>query len=144
VSTGGDPNRQVIEEFRAKAGVVEEARGGYFAGKPMLLLHTTGARTGAERVNPLLYLEEGERLYVFATKGGAPHDPDWLHNLRANPDVTVEMGAETFPARATVAARAERDRVYAEMSRRHPEFADYERATPRVIPVVRVERAGSR
>ncbi len=135
-----DMNRQVTEEFRANDGVVNTAAGGFFKGKPMLLLHTTGARTGAERVNPLMYLDEGDRRYVFASKGGAPDNPDWFHNLRANPDVTVELGTESYPARAAVVTGDERDRIYAEQARAFPQFGEYEQKTTRKIPVIALDR----
>ena len=134
-------NSPVIAEFRATGGTVDEALGGYFRGKPMLLLHTTGAKTGAARLNPLLYLDEDGHRYVFATKGGDPHNPDWYHNLVANPGVTVEVGTESYPAAASVITGAERDRIYAEGARRWPQFADYERKTTRTIPVVELSRA---
>ena len=129
-------NRQVIDEFRANKGAVDEAAGGYFKGKPVLLVHTTGARTGAARVNPLMYLDEDGHRYVFASKGGAPDNPDWYYNLVANPDVTVDVGTESYPATASVITGAERDRVYAEQSRHWPQFGEYEQQTTRTIPVV--------
>jgi deazaflavin-dependent oxidoreductase (nitroreductase family) len=129
-------NKQVIEEFRANAGKV----GGNFEGSPMVLLHTTGAKTGKERVNPLMYLPEGDKVVVFASKGGAPESPDWFHNLKANPDVTMELGTETVTGRATIVDRAERDRLYAKQAAAWPQFADYEKATDRVIPVVVIEK----
>ena len=92
-------NRQLIEEFRANGGKVS----GMFAGAPLLLLTTTGARSGQPRVAPLAYTTDNGRVVVIASKGGAPTHPDWFHNLRANPEVTVELGTETFPARATIA-----------------------------------------
>lgn len=127
-----DFNRRIIEEFRANAGVV----GGGFAGAPMVLLHTVGARSGAQRVNPLVTLPQGDDLVVFASAGGAPAHPAWFHNLVANPEVTVEVGAETKRMRAHVAEGAERDRLYALQVQRMPAFADYERNTERTIPVV--------
>jgi deazaflavin-dependent oxidoreductase (nitroreductase family) len=136
VSEFNDWNRSVIEEFRANRGQL----GGAFAGGPMLLLTTTGARTGQKRVNPMMYLAEGDRLYVFASKGGAPANPDWYHNLVAHPQVTVELGDETFEATATPVTGTERDRIYAEQSRRYPMFAEYQQKTKRTIPVVELER----
>src|SRR5262245_19273567 len=127
-----DWNKKIIEEFRANQGRV----GGSFEGAPLLLLHTTGRRTGAERVNPVMYLREGDRVYVFGSKGGAPNHPDWYHNLLADPNVTVELGTQTYPARAEVITGAEPDRIYAKPSRRHPGFAEYQRSTRRVIPVI--------
>ncbi len=131
-----DWNRSVIEEFRANHGKL----GGAFAGGPMLLLRTKGAKTGQERVNPMMYLAEGDKLYVFASKGGAPTNPDWYHNLVAHPQVTVELGDETFPATATPVTGAERDRIYAEQSRRYPMFGEYQQKTRRTIPVIALER----
>jgi deazaflavin-dependent oxidoreductase (nitroreductase family) len=128
-------NRDVIEEFRANEGRV----GGRFEGAPMVLLHTTGARTGQERVNPLMYLPDGGRVVVFASKGGAPENPDWYYNLVANPDVTIELGSETRPATARVAGPDERDTLYAEQARRYPQFAEYQKLTTRKIPVVVLE-----
>lgn len=132
-----DWNTGIIEEFRANEGRV----GGRFEGRPLLLLHTTGARSGAERVNPLMYLRDGERLVVFASKGGAPTHPDWYHNVRANPEASVEIGTDRFPVRARVATGQERDALYAEQSRRYPMFAEYQEGVDRTIPVVILERA---
>lgn len=137
MSDPNDWNARIIEEFRTNEGRV----GGNFAGAPVLLLHTRGARSGAERVNPMMYLEENGRRYVFASKAGAPTNPDWYHNLVANPDVTVEMGAETFPARAVVLIGAERDRVYARQAELYPGFREYQERTRRVIPVVELVRS---
>lgn len=131
-----DWNARIIEEFRANEGRV----GGQFAGAPVLLLHTKGARTGQERVNPMMYLEGDGTIYVFASKAGAPTNPDWYHNLVANPEVTVELGTETFTARARVLDRAERDRVYARQAELYPGFAEYEAKTDRVIPVIALDR----
>jgi deazaflavin-dependent oxidoreductase (nitroreductase family) len=130
-------NSKIIEEFRANQGQV----GGPFAGAPVLLLHTTGARTGLERVNPMMYLEDGGRTYVFASNSGADTDPDWYHNLVANPDVTVELGAQTFAATARPVAGPERDRIYAIQAERVPGFAAYAVKTTRVIPVVEIVRS---
>jgi deazaflavin-dependent oxidoreductase (nitroreductase family) len=129
-------NRQIIEEFRANQGVV----GGQFAGAPILLLHTTGARSGQERVNPMMYLDLDGHRYVFASKAGADSHPDWYHNLVANPQVTVEVGTETYEATAVVVSGADRDRIYAEQARRFPGFAEYQQKTTRVIPVVELVR----
>lgn len=132
-------NRSVIEEFRANEGRL----GGYFEGQTVLLLHTTGAKTDAERVNPLVYLPgEGDRVYVFASKAGAPHNPDWYHNLTANPAVRMDLGTSTAAGVATeVADRAERDRLYAAQVERVPGFADYEKSTTRLIPVIAIDPA---
>lgn len=131
-------NLRVIEEFRANGGRV----GGDFEGVPVLLLHTTGARSGEERVTPLVYQRDGERLCVFGSRGGSPQHPAWYHNVLAHPDVTAEVASETFAARATVLEGEERQRVFDRQKARYPAFADYERsAEGRVIPVVALERA---
>ncbi|MGO8872005.1 MAG: nitroreductase family deazaflavin-dependent oxidoreductase, partial [Acidimicrobiales bacterium] len=111
-----------------------------FEGAPVLLLTTTGARSGQQRVNPMMYLAEGERLFVFASKAGAPTNPDWFHNLVAHPEVTVEVGSDSFGATAMVLEGDERDRVFAEQARRYPGFAEYQQQTDRVIPVVALDR----
>lgn len=134
--TYNDWNRQIIDEFRANEGRV----GGQFEGAPVLLLTTTGAKSGLSRTSPMMYLAEGDRRFVFASKAGAPTNPDWFHNLKANPEVTVEMGTETFGARAEEVFGAERDRIYAEQARRYPGFAEYEEKTTRTIPVVELLR----
>jgi deazaflavin-dependent oxidoreductase (nitroreductase family) len=133
-----DFNRQLIAEFRANGGKV----GGQFANAPLLLLTTTGARSGQPRTTPLAHTTDGDRLVVIASKGGAPTNPDWYHNLVANPEATVEVGTERFPARATVARGEERDRLYARHAALMPTFAEYERMTTRAIPVVILERVG--
>ena len=127
-----DWNSKIIEEFRANHGEV----GGQFRDAPIALLHTTGAKTGAERVNPMMYLDVEGRRYVFASKAGADTNPDWYHNLIARPDVTVEVGADTYAAVASPITGTERDRIYAEQARRYPGFAEYQVKTDRVIPVV--------
>jgi deazaflavin-dependent oxidoreductase (nitroreductase family) len=130
-------NSKIISEFRANGGKV----GGPFEGAPLLLLHTTGARTGEERVNPVMYRPDGDRLVVFASKAGADTNPDWFHNLRANPDVSVEVGAETRAVRAHVAEGDERHNLWEAHKRDWPGFADYETKTRRQIPVVILEPA---
>jgi len=127
-----DFNTRIINEFRANGGKV----GGPFAGAPVLLLTTTGARSGATRVNPLVYLPDGERIVIFASKGGAPANPAWYHNLRAQPVVTVEVGEQTKRMRAVELAGEERDRLFAEQERRFPTFSQYQANTSRVIPVI--------
>ena len=127
-----DWNRKIIEEFRANEGKV----GGPFAGTPVLLLHTTGAKTGRERVNPMMNLDLDGHRYVFATKSGADTNPDWYWNLVAQPSVTVELGTDTYRAAAVPVTGDDRDRIYAEQARRYPGFAEYEQKTSRVIPVV--------
>lgn len=135
-----DFNQAVIAEFRANGGVV----GGYFTGANMLLLHTTGARSGQARVSPLVYTRDGDRLVVVASKGGAPSNPDWYYNLLANPEVLVEVGTESIRARATaVTEEPERSRLYALMVAHRDGFAAYEQQTSRTIPVVVLEPLGS-
>ncbi|SED68227.1 deazaflavin-dependent oxidoreductase, nitroreductase family [Amycolatopsis tolypomycina] len=132
-----DFNAQVVAEFRANGGKV----GNYFEGKNVLLLTTIGAKSGEERLSPLVYTKDGDRYVVAASMGGAPKNPAWYHNLVANPKVTVEVGTEKFEATATVIAdRAERDRLYAGMVAHAEGFADYEKKTDRVIPIVVLER----
>jgi deazaflavin-dependent oxidoreductase (nitroreductase family) len=129
-------NLNVIEEFRANAGMI----GGNFEGAPMLLLHTTGAKSGQERINPIMYLEEDGRIYVFASKAGAVSHPDWYYNLTAHPEVSVEVGTETFKANAASVDKAERDRIYAKQVELFPGFGEYEKKTTRLIPVVELAR----
>lgn len=130
-----DWNQKIIEEFRANQGKV----GGPFAGATMLLLHTTGAKSGRERVNPLVSLPVDGAYAIFASKGGAPTNPDWYYNLLAHPDVTIEVGTETVPVVARVAQGEERERIWTEQKRRSPGFAEYEKATSRTIPVIILE-----
>ncbi|MBX6383421.1 MAG: nitroreductase family deazaflavin-dependent oxidoreductase [Microbispora sp.] len=133
-------NDKIIEEFRANAGKV----GGPFEGVSLLLLTTTGAKTGAARTNPVSYLRDGDRLLVFASYAGAPRHPDWYHNLLANPTVTVEVGdgtaIETFTATAVPLEGEERDRMYARQAELVPVFAEYQKKTSRVIPVIALYR----
>ena len=131
-------NQQIIAEFRANGGKV----GGQFEGAPMVLLTTTGARSGQPRTSPLVYTTDGDRVVIIASKGGAPTHPDWYHNLVANPEVTVEIGEETYPARASVAQGAERDRIFAGVVALMPNFGEYQKNNPRIIPVVLLERIG--
>jgi deazaflavin-dependent oxidoreductase (nitroreductase family) len=138
MSDMSDFNKGIIEEFRANHGVV----GGGFAGAPVVLLTTTGAKSGLKRVNPLVALVEGDKLYVIASKAGAPTSPDWYHNLVANPQVEVEKGDDRFSATAVpITSGPERDRLYAAQVAVQPGFADYEKATTRVIPVVELQRS---
>jgi deazaflavin-dependent oxidoreductase (nitroreductase family) len=132
-----DWNRAIIEEFRANGGKL----GGNFAGAPVLLLTSTGAKSGQPRTSPMMYLPEGDRLYVFASKAGAPTNPDWYHNLVANPTATIEVGSERYEVKATPLTGAERDRVYAKQAGLYPGFKEYEEKTTRTIPVVALERA---
>jgi deazaflavin-dependent oxidoreductase (nitroreductase family) len=129
-------NRTVIDEFRATGGKA----GGIFAGKPLVLVHHTGAKTGKERIAPLVPLLDDGRIYIFASKGGSDKNPDWYGNLVANPDVTVELGTQTFRATARVLAGDERDDVYAKQVAVEPQFGEYQRKTERVIPVVELVR----
>jgi deazaflavin-dependent oxidoreductase (nitroreductase family) len=132
-----DWNTAIIEEFRANGGKV----GGQFDGAPLLLLHTTGAKSGQERVNPMMYRRVGDKYAVFASKAGAPTNPDWYHNLKAHPQVSVEVGTETVPMTARVAAADERAPIWAAQKAEFPGFADYETKTSREIPVVILEPA---
>jgi deazaflavin-dependent oxidoreductase (nitroreductase family) len=129
-------NRQTIEEFRANGGKV----GGMWEGRPLLLLTTTGAKSGQRRTNPTMYLSDGDRLIVFASKAGAPTNPDWYHNLLAHPEVTVEVGSETYAANATVLSGEERDRLFAKQAGLNPQFGEYQTKTTRQIPVIALER----
>jgi deazaflavin-dependent oxidoreductase (nitroreductase family) len=132
-----DFNTGIIEEFRANKGVV----GGPFEGAPLVLLTTMGAKSGQRRTNPLATLSEGGRLYVFASKGGAPTNPDWYLNVVAHPEVEVEYGDERFTAVAKVVTGAERDRLFAAQVAKMPGFGEYqERTGGRVIPVVELRR----
>ena len=142
-----DINIQVIEDFRANGGAVDSAMGGFFKGKPVLILHNTGAKTGQHRVNPLVYATHGSSYIVAATKGGSPAHPHWYLNVQANPDVSVEVGTEEFPARATVVEDGPlRDELYAKLVAIMDQFAEYETKTERRIPVVVLDRTtdGSR
>jgi len=132
-----DWNASIIEEFRANGGKV----GGPFQGATLLLLHTRGAKTGAERVHPLVYQAKGEDVVVFGSYAGAPSHPAWFHNVVANPEVQAEIGSETVPMRARVTEGAERDELWERQKELVPGFADYERKTSRQIPVIVLERA---
>jgi len=127
-----DFNARIIEEFRANEGRV----GGPFEGGTLLLLHHVGAKTGTPRVNPLMYNRDGDRYVVFASKAGAPTNPDWYHNLKANPDTSIEVGTDTIGVVATEAVGEERDRLYSAQAELRPQFAEYQSKTTRVIPVV--------
>lgn len=130
-------NAGVVEQFRASGGKGTERWGD---GQPLLLLNTTGARSGQSRTTPLLYSTDGDRYVVIASKGGEPTNPDWYHNLLANPEATIEVGGETIPVRAEVATGAERRRLFDQQAAQMPFFADYERTAPREIPVVVLTR----
>jgi len=127
-----DFNARVIDEFRANEGRV----GGMFQGLPMLLLHHKGARSGADRVNPLAYQADGGRYVVFASKGGAPQHPGWYFNLKAHPDTKIEVGDDTIAVSASEAQGEERDRLYRTQAERVPQFAEYQQKADRVIPVM--------
>jgi deazaflavin-dependent oxidoreductase (nitroreductase family) len=133
---GRDYNKAVAEEFRANEGQVT----GDFAGRNLLLLTTTGARSGRAHLTPLGYSLDGDRLVVSAAAGGAPNHPDWYHNLVADPIVTVELGAETFQARATVSSGAERQRLGSERARTNPNFVRNQARTNREIPLIWLDR----
>jgi len=132
MSEFNDWNRKVIGEFRANGGKV----GGMFEGKTLLLLHTIGAKSRQERINPVAYVRDGKRFVVIASKGGAPTNPDWYYNIVASPDLTVEVGTETLRVHATVAEEPERTRLYNKMVEMMPGFEDYRRKTTRKIPVI--------
>lgn len=136
MAAADDFNTQIIEEFRANAGRV----GGMFEGAPMLLLTTTGARSGQSRTSPLVYRREGDRLFIFASAGGAPKNPAWYHNVLADSRVTIELGEERFEAKATEVTGAERDEIYARQVAVMPGFGDYQANTSRTIPVVELAR----
>jgi deazaflavin-dependent oxidoreductase (nitroreductase family) len=128
-----DFNEQIIEEFHANDGRV----GGMFEGMPLLLLHHTGARSGKSRINPLAYQADGDRYVIFASKAGAPTNPDWYHNLKAQPNVKIEVGTDTIDAVASEASGEERERLFRTQAERMPQFAEYEQKTEgRIIPVI--------
>ena len=131
-----DWNKQVIEEFRANGGKV----GGQFEGAPMILVHHFGAKSGTERVSPMVYFPDGDRLLIIASKAGAPTNPDWYHNLKAHPRVDVEVGTETFPVTVEELSGAERDEKWARVTAAMPGFAEYQEKTTRTIPVLALTR----
>lgn len=134
-----DQNQKIIDEFRANEGRVS----GFFEGRTLLLLHHKGAKTGTDRINPVAYQRlSPTSVAVFASKGGAPTNPDWFHNLVANPDVSVEIGTESFPVHAHVAAGEEREKIWEKQKGDWPGFADYEEKTQgiREIPVVILDK----
>jgi deazaflavin-dependent oxidoreductase (nitroreductase family) len=137
MSDVNDWNLRIIEEFRANAGKV----GGQFEGAPMLLLHSTGAKSGVERVNPMMYQADGQNYAVFASKAGAPTNPDWFHNLVANPSASIEVGDRTVAVVARMTEGDERVRLWTRQKELYPGFADYEAQTTRQIPVVLLEPA---
>ncbi|HEY5251871.1 MAG TPA: nitroreductase family deazaflavin-dependent oxidoreductase [Acidimicrobiales bacterium] len=136
MSDMNDFNTPIIEEFRANAGKV----GGNFEGAPILLLHSTGAKSGKERVNPMMYRKAGDDIAVFASKAGAPTNPDWYHNLVAHPEATAEIGTDTVSMVARVTKGDERTEIWEAQKKEFPGFADYETKTTREIPVVILKR----
>ena len=138
MSDAADFNRRTVEEFRANHGKV----GGPFEGAPLLLLHTLGARSGKQRVNPMMYLTDGDRYLVFASNGGADTHPDWYRNLRANPSARIEVGDIDLDVEATDLEEPERTEKYRIQAERYPGFAEYEQRTGRAIPVVALSPIG--
>jgi deazaflavin-dependent oxidoreductase (nitroreductase family) len=134
-----DWNKGIIDEFRANSGKV----GGPFAGKTLLLLHTVGAKSGLPRINPVACVTDGDQLVIIASKGGAPTNPDWYYNLLAQPLVEVEFGVEKFQAQSAVAPEPERTQLFNKMVEVMPGFADYQRKTTRIIPVITLTRIKS-
>jgi deazaflavin-dependent oxidoreductase (nitroreductase family) len=130
-------NQDLISQFRANQGTITE---GPFVGTPVLLLSTKGAKTGAQYTTPLVYTRDGDRFVIIASKGGAPTNPAWFHNLVANPTVTLEVGPERFEAEASVAQGEERDRLFDAQAAMMPNFAEYQEKTTRRIPVVVLDR----
>ena len=130
-------NEKIIEEFRANAGRV----GGPFQGAPMVLLTSKGAKSGRPHTTPLVYLQDGDRIAVFGSMAGAPTNPAWYHNLKANPDATVEVGTDSYAVKAVVTSGEERDRLFRKQVSVMPVFGEYENRTTRTIPVVALERA---
>ena len=129
-------NRNVIEEFRAKDGKVS----GMFANEPLLLLTTTGAKSGQKRTNPLVHTLDGDRVVIIASFGGAPKHPAWFLNIRANPEVTIELPGETFTSTAVIPEGEERKRIYDQHAAQMPRFNEYQAMTAREIPVVVIPR----
>ncbi len=129
-----DFNKKVIQEFRANQGKV----GGHFEGMDLLLVHTTGAKSGKLRINPTAYAKDGDYHFIIASKGGADTHPDWYHNMVANPNVIVEVGEDTFTAVAEVAQGPERTELFGKMAAKYPMFAEYEQKTERTIPVIKL------
>jgi len=138
MTEASDWNTKIIEEFRANGGKV----GGPFEGATLLLLHSTGAKSGHERVTPLMYQATDDGFAIFASKAGAPTNPDWYHNLLANPSATVEVGTDTVEVTARVAEDDEREPIWAKLKADFPGFGEYEQKTTRKIPVVLLRRAG--
>jgi deazaflavin-dependent oxidoreductase (nitroreductase family) len=130
-----DWNKAIIEEFRANGGKVER-----FASRDLILLNTIGAKSGLPRVNPLVYMRDGARYVVIASNSGAPTNPDWYYNIVAHPEFDVEVGTEKFKVKAAVAEEPERSQLYDMMAAKYTFFAEYERNTERIIPVVILTR----
>lgn len=130
-----DFNTQIIEDFRANQGNV----GGIFEGKPVLLLHHKGAKTGTERVSPLMYQKVDGGYAIFASKGGAPDNPDWFHNIKANPETEIEVGADRVTVKARIVDGDERETIWERQKSEFPQFAEYEANTDRTIPVIVLE-----
>ena len=131
-----DYTRKLIEQFRATRGAADDP----FAGRPLLLLTTTGARSGQRHTTPVMYIPDGERLLVIASNAGAPAHPDWYRNLLVHPDVAVEVGVQSFDARATVVEGAERQQLWARIVEQYPFFAEHQAKVTRQIPVIAIER----
>ncbi len=129
-------NRNVITTFRENGGKAPDE----LQGVPLILVHHIGAKSGTERIAPLVPLVQDDRFYVFASKAGAPENPAWYHNLVAHPEVTVEFGTERFPVTARVLTGTERDEIYAKQAAVAPQFADYQASTTRTIPVIELRR----
>ena len=129
-------NQRITDEFRATDG----KPGGPYTGRPILLLHDIGARSGVTRVHPLAYLPVGDSFAIFASKGGGPTNPDWYHNLVAHPGVSIEVGTETIAVKARVAQGEERERIWTRQKELYSNFAEYETRTTRQIPVIILDR----
>lgn len=127
-----DYNQKIIDEFRTNVGEPPSWTGT----SPLLLVHHRGAKSGADRVNPVAYLKDGERYVIFASKAGAPSHPAWYHNLKAHPETTVEVGSDTLEVTAAEVTGEERDRLFATQAERSPQFGEYQEQTDRTIPVV--------
>ena len=129
-------NENIIKEFRDNEGRV----GGPFQGAPMALLTSKGAKSGQSHTTPLVYMQDGDRIVVFASKGGAPSNPAWYYNLKTNPDATVEVGTDKYEVRAEILEGEERDRIFNQQASIMPQFAEYQQRTTRTIPVIALER----
>ena len=136
MNTPNNWNQAIIDEFRANSGKV----GGPFEGSTLLLLHTVGAKSGQERINPVACVADGDQIMIVASKAGAPTNPDWYYNILARPQVTIEVGTEQFQAQATIAAEPERTRLFNKMVETMPGFGEYQKKTTRVIPVIILKR----